>query len=255
MLKLATVAYILRTDLNIRHKSQDSEFETCWIELILPTINIILGVVYTDIQSKKKIFFASSMYLKETLSKVARENRKVILIGDFNLNFLKFDTNTEKKFFFLDLLRRKWLTPHILGPTITSQDKPSLILNIEKLTVKLDNQDRPQKRDFKNFDEDKLVRDNEELNLKQKIENFSGQINQNYKFSHENIMKVIDKNAPLKRLTKEELKISKKHWITKGILTLIKKKIYTFDKDCKIKWSAYILKIQDLPRQNKPPDS
>ena len=83
-------------------------------------------------------------------------------------------------------------------------------LIIEKLTVKLGIQDRPQKRDLKNFDEDKLVRDNEELNLKQKIENFSSQINQNYKFSHENTMKVIDKNAPLKRLTKEELKISKK---------------------------------------------
>ena len=33
----------------------------------------------------------------------------------------------------------------------------------EKLTVKLDNQDRPLKRDLKNFDEDKLVRDIEEL--------------------------------------------------------------------------------------------
>ena len=50
-------------------------------------------------------------------------------------------------------------------------------LIIEKLTVKLDNQDRPLKRDFKNFDEDKLVRDIEELNLKQKVENIRGQIN------------------------------------------------------------------------------
>ena len=39
-------------------------------------------------------------------------------------------------------------------------------------------------------------------------------------------MKVIDKNAPLKKLTKEELKRSRKPWITKGILTSIKKKIY-----------------------------
>ena len=34
-------------------------------------------------------------------------------------------------------------------------------LIIEKLTLKLDNQDRPLKRDFKNFDEHKLVRDTE----------------------------------------------------------------------------------------------
>ena len=53
------------------------------------------------------------------------------------------------------------------------------------------------------------MRDIEELNLKQKIENIRGQINQKYTFFHENIMKVIDKNAPLKKLTKEELKRSK----------------------------------------------
>ena len=48
-------------------------------------------------------------------------------------------------------------------------------------------------------------------------------------------MKVIDKNALLKKLTKEELKRSKKAQITKGILTSIKKKnIYTFEIDYKI---------------------
>ena len=82
-------------------------------------------------------------------------------------------------------------------------------LIIEKLTVKIDYRDRPLKRDFKNLDEDQLVRDIEELSLKQKIENIRGQINQKYTFFHENIMKVIDKNAPLKKLTKEELKRSK----------------------------------------------
>ena len=39
-------------------------------------------------------------------------------------------------------------------------------------------------------------------------------------------MKVIDKNAPLKKLTKEELKWPIKPWITKGILTSVKKRKY-----------------------------
>ena len=89
------------------------------------------------------------------------------------------------------------------------------------------------------------MRDIEELNPKQKIQNIRGQINQKYKFFYENIMKVIDKNAPLKKLTKEELKRSKKPWITKGILTSIKKKIYSFQKDYKIK------KINHLIRKSK----
>ena len=122
-----TIPYILSNDLNIRHKSQGSEFETCWIELIHSTNNIILGAVYQHPKQKDNFFFE---YLKETLSKVARENKKVILTGDFNLNLLKFDTNTEVNDF-LDLLTRKWFTPHILDPTrITPQDKPSLIDNI-----------------------------------------------------------------------------------------------------------------------------
>ena len=128
----------------------------------------------TDIQRKHNFYLK---YLKETLSKVARENNKVTLTGGFNLN-LKFDTNTEVNDF-LYLLTRKCFTPHILGPTtITSQNKPSLIDNIffnfndmhcyrgslieitdhlpnffiiEKLTVKRYNQDRPPKKGPQNF--------------------------------------------------------------------------------------------------------
>ena len=40
------------------------------------------------------------------MNKVARENEKVILTGDFNLNFLKFCTNTEINEF-LNLPTRK----------------------------------------------------------------------------------------------------------------------------------------------------
>ena len=122
-----SIPYILITDLNVRHKSQGSESETCWIERIRPTKNTILGIVYHHPKQKDKHFFK---YLKETLSKVVRENKKVILTHDFNLNLLKFDTNSEVNNF-LDLLTRKWFTPHILGPPrITSQDKPFLIDNI-----------------------------------------------------------------------------------------------------------------------------
>ena len=198
--------------------------------MIHPTHNTILDVVYRHPKQNNKFFLK---YLKETLSKVARENKNVILTGDFNLNLLKFGTNTEVNNF-LDLVTRKWFTPHILSPTrITLQDKPSLIDNIflnfndmhcysgnliekithhlpnfliiEKLTVKLDNQDRPLKRDLKNFDEDKLVIDIEKLNLKQKIENTRSQINQKYTSFHENIMKVIDKNATLKISLKKNI--------------------------------------------------
>ena len=54
----------------------------------------------------------------------------MILTGDFDLNLLKLDTNTEANDF-LDLLTRNRFTIQIPGPTRTnSQDKPhpSLII-------------------------------------------------------------------------------------------------------------------------------
>ena len=122
-----TVPYILRTDLNIRHKSQGNEFENLldWIDSSHKQYDIRCCLPTS--KTKRQIF---PKYLKEKLSNVARESKKVILAGDFNLNLPKFDTNTEVNDF-LDLLTRKWFTPHILGSTrITPQDKPSLIDNI-----------------------------------------------------------------------------------------------------------------------------
>ena len=61
--------------------------------------------------------------LERALHKVVRNNKKVILTGDFDLNLLKFDTSTEVNEF-LDLLTRQWFTPNFYGPTrITFHDK------------------------------------------------------------------------------------------------------------------------------------
>ena len=98
----------------------------------------------------------------------------------------------------------------------------------------------------------------DKLNLKQKIENFRGEIDQKYTFFHENIMKVIDKNAPLKKLTKEELKRYKIPWITKGILNSIKKKYILLKKFIKsndqltfLRYKTYREKINHLIRKCK----
>ena len=70
---------------------------------------------------------------------------------------------------------------------------------LKKLIEKLHNYSRLLKRDAKYFDENKTC-------YREEIEKMSGQINQKFTFFHENIMKVIDKNAPIKKLVTEELK-------------------------------------------------
>ena len=70
-------------------------------------------------------------YLSKTLkNKINKENKKIVLTGDFNLNLLKFDKNKEITEF-LDFLTPKWFTPQILGPTrITENQQASLIDNL-----------------------------------------------------------------------------------------------------------------------------
>ena len=63
---------------------------------------ILYQVLPTNIQNKKDNHFLK--YLKETLNKVTRENEKVILTRDFNLN-LKFDSKAEG--YFLDVITMK----------------------------------------------------------------------------------------------------------------------------------------------------
>ena len=102
------------------------------------------------------------------------------------------------------------------------------------------------------------MRDIEELNLKQKIENIRGQINQKYTFFHENIMKVTDKNTPLKNSLKRNLKDQKKPWTTKSILTSIKKKYILLKKIIKsndqltfLRYKTYRDKMNHLIRKSK----
>ena len=122
-----TIPYITRPDLSKNIKNKQSEFEVLWIEIISPKKeNILIGVVYRHPKQKDKEFLE---YLDNTLQKTKKENKKIIITGDLNLNLLKFEKNKEITEF-LDFLTAKWFTPHILGPTrITENERASLIDN------------------------------------------------------------------------------------------------------------------------------
>ena len=49
-------------------------------------------------------------------------------------------------------------------------------------------------------------------------------LNEKYDYFHGNIMQVVNKNIPLKKLPNKENKRKKKPWITKGIITSIHKR-------------------------------
>ena len=87
----------------------------------------VAGVVHRHPKQKDTQFL---WQLKETLKTLSKENKKVILTGDLNINLLNFDKKHEVNRF-LHLLASNWFTLQILGPTrFVEQNKPSLVDNI-----------------------------------------------------------------------------------------------------------------------------
>ena len=56
-------------------------------------------------------------------------------------------------------------------------------------------------REFTKFDSKKLPKEIDDLNLGEKMKNYT-EINEKYDFFHKNIMEVINNNAPIKKQTK-----------------------------------------------------
>ena len=54
-------------------------------------------------------------YLSNLIETLSLENKKIVLLGDFNVDWLKYDSNHDI-FDFLDTMRSN-LLPHITSPT------------------------------------------------------------------------------------------------------------------------------------------
>ena len=68
-------------------------------------------------------------YLNELLDKLSKENKTIFLLGDFNINLLKYDIyppNNE----FLDSLSSHYFLSHILQPSRVTTNSKTLIDNI-----------------------------------------------------------------------------------------------------------------------------
>ena len=57
-----------------------------------------------------------NLYVKNTLLKVAKENKEVYICGDFNINLLKYENDTAVQNFY-NLMTSNGFRPHIILPT------------------------------------------------------------------------------------------------------------------------------------------
>ena len=121
----------------------------------------------------------------------------------------------------------------------------------------LKKKERPYKRDYTNFEEENLIKDIEKLNMTENILKIND-LNKKYVTFHDNVMQVVNKNAPFKQLSNREIKRKKKPWITNGIITSIHKRNSYLKKFRKtdnqrffIRYKCYRDKINHLIRKSK----
>ena len=119
------INYKLRKDLKI-HKSK--EVESIFIEIInKKERNTIIGCIYRHPCMDAREF--NDTFLQNTLEKLSYENKDIILMGDFNIDILKYDTNNDSAAF-LDMMYENFLLSYVSSPTRITSRSQALLDNI-----------------------------------------------------------------------------------------------------------------------------
>jgi len=234
---------------------KSKELESSFIEINNPgKQNIIIGCIYRHPKMDLNEF--NDHFLNELLGNLSKENKRVFLMGDFNVDLLNIESNSSISKYF-DILSSNLYIPHIIYPTrIVSNERmnsKTLIDNIfsnsvnyldgisgnltfsisdhlaQFLIIPVDYKKNPQnlikyKRDTKNFDRENFILDMLNVDWKKIIKTEDNDPNFSFNQFETKLNSIIDKYMPLKRLTKGEIKQQYKPWITFGIRNSIKRR-------------------------------
>ena len=205
----------------------------------------------------------NSLFLN-TLSEnlLSEKNKEIVLLGDFNIDLLKYekDHNTAD---FLDQMYSASLAPHITSPTRITSHSRTLIDNIFSTAIsenaisgnmvtsisdhlaqflflpidqfKTNNNKNIYQRNLKSFNQQIFLEDIQNLNWSNILELENQDLDNSFNNFFLMIETVLDTYVPIKKLNKAELKLKSKSWLTKGIMTSIKKKNIIYKKVIKAK--------------------
>ena len=181
-------------------------------------------------------------YLFSAVNRISKENKHCAFMGDFNINLLNAD-NCSLSEDFINTLGSYYFLPQILQPTRITDHTATLIDNIflrstehysisgniiHDITDHLPNfliinkfscapkNLKIYKRDYSKLDEHDLLEDVQSINWHE-ILSHNDDINQNFNSFYNCISTVIDKHVPLRQLSKKEVKIRSRPWVTPGL--------------------------------------
>ena len=256
-----SISYKLRTDLT----TTKDEFEALWIELQNKgKTNVICGVIYRHPSGNLDTFLG---YLNSGIEKISQENKICVLMRDFNVDLLKVDShlNSDK---FLNIMGSYFFQPHILQPTRITDHSATLIdtiflntldhfvisgnivydlyyhlpnfLIFDKFTSLPSNM-KLYKRDYSTLNYEKLVNDVQIIDWSEVLVSELDPSSMFHLF-YDQISAIIDKQIPFKQITRKEVKLRSKPWITPAIKRSIQ---------VKNKWHRKFLKTKSIYYFNK----
>ena len=108
------INFIERNDIKL---NSSGNFESKFIEIKFENNkNLVIGCIYRHPTSKITVSKFSEDYLDPILSNIAKENKQCILMGDFNVNLLKSDSDEAVSLFYNTLTSHHY-SPFVLQPT------------------------------------------------------------------------------------------------------------------------------------------
>ena len=234
--------HISRNDLQI---NSPANYETKFIEIKFSNKkNLIVGCIYRHPSSNISVQEFTNEHLDPVLQIISMENKQCILMGDFNINLLKIDTNSSANLFY-NTMSSNFFTPFILQPTRLQSktlidniffnsleyqsNSGNLLIEISDHLIQFlilegftKEKNLPEfnfmKRDLRNFNN----REFEET-----LSNFDWNRICNLELNDPDmsctnffngITYLLDEFAPFKKVTKKEMKLLSKPWISNEIL-------------------------------------
>ena len=242
-----TIKFKPRIDLsNSMYSSR--QLESTFIEIALPRkTNVIVGCIYKHPHFSTSEF--NTRFLAPLLHSINKESKDIVLLGDFNINLLNHNENSEVSDF-VDILNSHLLILTINIPTRITNTSKTLIDNIlispsftgysGNLTVGIsdhlpqfficqkENDDIEQSnntfKDWKQFDNEKFIHDFRNADWKETLQLHKNDPDFSFDSFYEKITTLIDKRVPTKTLTKKQILSKSKPWITTAIKKSIAKR-------------------------------
>ena len=270
------VGMYVKDNLNytIIDKTSNEAFQALWIEFHLSRQpNIICGVVYRQHNSPQQFLD----YFDVTLEKFSALNKRIFIMGDFNINLLAVETCNYAHKFLLSLQSYS-LIPTVDKATRVYNNSATLIDNIfvNKLDSKIKSgnivsdisdhysqfcivqdvkvtavNNKTSRRDYSQFSEHDFLAELAEINWDTVANMEQGYINRSFSTFYNKVNKIVEKHAPLKTLSRRRAKQLSKPWITRGIRKSIRVKNSLDLSGNKELYRIYRNKIINISRQSK----